>query len=715
MKLYTALISGALLALHNTAFALVTLPVNTVNDEFGENLANCSLREAIQSINTRSAFGGCIAGQRSGTNVIKLEAKEYLLTRGELLIQEPITITGVGSDPELIDSIQERKPKRHAPTTVINAQNKSRLFNSAVSKPSLSLNNIKLINGYAEDIGGAILSGGTTSTFNVIFENNLAKNAGGALYLLGKNSALVATDSLWRNNQVTSGAGAAVSMSCQDDLKLTTRTVDMTNSSFIANGNNNASSVFEGCGILTLNLKTSTIGENTAANTGAIINLSTEIASTSSLVIEHSTLVQNKVAPVIRYNQMAVINIKNSVLAFNEAQGCINNNNNDTKYVGDFNLFENCAALNIVSTSTNSHDEDVHLPLPNLVQFSNIFNNLGNYGGYTPTYLPKITPDSKIYILDKVTSGNCHEHIDQRGSATHTVSNVEGCDLGAVERRVPIAVVDLTNVFSNKDKTDRLAEINVLDNDIAGETDFTDDTPDARGKIAQDADGKYLIEITDNHNGACSIIHRTEKNLLPLLRFDSGGQLLTDTQKASCKYTFTDSNGNKAIVGELLFKIENKLPKANADSFFLASGSSSVAMNVAANDNDEDDGKYGGLCTENTVKCNGGYYIRVVSSPSLGIIEGDSRECPDHSEANKYICYRGNLTYRPKNTLAPFNDSFTYVVYDTDLGVSAEATVTVINENAQIAEQNSSGSITWLSILTLAGMVIYRRRKSHIV
>ncbi|MCB1674207.1 MAG: CSLREA domain-containing protein, partial [Pseudomonadales bacterium] len=34
------------------AFGAVTLKVNTTNDEFGENLATCSLREAIESVNT---------------------------------------------------------------------------------------------------------------------------------------------------------------------------------------------------------------------------------------------------------------------------------------------------------------------------------------------------------------------------------------------------------------------------------------------------------------------------------------------------------------------------------------------------------------------------------------------------------------------------------------------------------------------------------------
>ena len=708
MKLYTALISGVLLAaLQNTAFALVTLSVNTVNDEFGENLANCSLREAIESINTRSAFGGCISGQRHGTNVVQLEAAEYQLTRGELAIKEAMTIQGKGADSTLIDGITNSKPKRQAPSTIINAQQKSRVFNSSSHKAALSLNNLKLINGSHDDIGGAVLAGGGLTLFNTVFESNIAKNMGGALYLTGKDATLTSTDSTWRNNQVTQGTGAALAMTCLDDLTPTTRTVDILRNSFVQNGNSGAQSIIEACGLVTVNLKTSTIGENTAATSGAIINFNDKTSTQSSIIIESSTIIKNLQASVLNFNQINTVAIGYSVLAFNEGVAC-QSNNSSMQYIGNYNLFQNCDKLKAATgTATNPHAEDTHIPSLSPVQFSNEFNLLGNYGGYTPTYLPK---NSSEYVLNK--AGFCTEKLDQRESI-YAISIL--CDRGSVERRIALSVVDTTNIFSNKNKSDRIAEVNVLANDIPSETDLTDEKPDARGKIAKDASGKYLLELVSDSNGSCSIIHLTDKESLPLVRYDNGGRVQPDTQKASCKYTFTDSNGNKAIVGELLFKIENKLPKANADSFFLASGSSSVAMNVAANDNDEDDGKYGGLCTENTVKCNGGYYIRVVSSPSLGIIEGDSRECPDHSEANKYICYRGNLTYRPKNTLAPFNDSFTYVVYDTDLGVSPEATVTVINENAQIAEQNSSGSITWLSILTLAGMVIYRRRKSHIV
>ncbi|MCB1659605.1 MAG: CSLREA domain-containing protein, partial [Pseudomonadales bacterium] len=489
------------------AFGAVTLKVNTTNDEFGENLANCSLREAIESVNTHSAFGGCIAGQRYGTNIIQLEAKEYLLSRGEFTLISDVTISGVGSNFEEKDTITLIKPKRHAPTTTINAQGKSRFFNTAIYKPSITLNNIKLSHGYSEDIGGAVLAGGGISTFNVIFDNNIAKKDGGAVYLIGKSATLSTSSSLWKNNQVIQGSGAAIAMSCLDDLKPTTRTLEITQSSIVLNGSTTAKSVIEVCGVLTLNVKSSTIGENTANSAGAIINFNNETSSSSTFNIEASTLVQNKVAPVINFNNIKGITTSHSIIAFNEGTACNGIDNSKITYLGRYSLFQNCDFLN-KANADNTTSNNVFLPTPLPVQFSDEFNPLANYGGYTPTYLPKTTSQ---YVFNK--GGVCSERVDQRASS---YPDEIICDLGSVERRVAVAIVDRDSVITNIKTNDRGIELSVLDNDIPSETDLADDQPDARGKIAKDTDGKYLIELATNSNGQCTIVHRTADNLLPL-------------------------------------------------------------------------------------------------------------------------------------------------------------------------------------------------------
>lgn len=713
MKLRQPLLILSLL-MSSQVYSAININVTTTNDEFGENTANCSLREAIQAVNTRTAFGGCRAGERFGTNRIILEEKEYLLTRGALMVSADVTIFGHSSN-DLVDTITQNKPKRIAPTTVINGQFKSRLFNTADSKVTLTLNYLKLINGHNNEYGGAILSGGSLELFNVIFENNKAQQ-GGAIYLLGNSSSLIANNTTWTQNFTDNGAGAALSMSCLSDLKTTERTVTIQNSSVINNGSTNDKSIIEACGNVNLDIQQATISNNIANNSGGVIHFNDNTSKYAQLNIKHGTIINNQEAAAIKFQTLQAIKVNNSVLAFNTHGSCASTAS-DINYVGDNNLYQDCDILKIPSTNTNSHLQDQHLTNNDNVSWTDLFNSLGNYGGHTPVYLPKSNVLSKTYVLDKIAIDSCQDYIDQRGSITHSsMSNVEKCDRGSVERRVALAVVDKSALFSNKDKSDRIVEINVLDNDIPSETDLTDDQQDARGAFAKDSNtGQYKLEI--EANSVCTIkYHSEDSNLPPYLVYDSKGKLSSELQKESCKYTFTDTNGNKAIWGELFFNIVNKAPIAGDDSFYLAAGASQIKMNLISNDNDDNDGKYGGLCTANTLICNGGYYLRIVSSPSLGTLSGDSRPCPDHTDLNKYMCYRGDITYQSKNNLAPFNDSFTYVVYDNDLGFSAPATVTIVSENAEIAKDKATGgSVAWWSIFGLACLAIYRRRKFTIV
>jgi len=668
MRFHQSLLALSILVSHS-AYAVVTINVNTTNDEFGENLENCSLREAIEAINTRNPFGGCRAGERFGTNRIILEAKEYILTRGELSPKEEMTIQGDFKN-DLIDNITQTKPRRLAPTTTINAQQKSRIFNTANGKSTLKLNNVKLINGYTAEEGGAILAGGLLDIFNVLFDNNKADKTGGAIHLLGTSSSLSASNSTWQNNSTNAGVGSAFSMTCLGELKTTPRTIIIQNSSIINNGSSDNKSTIEACGNLTFNIQSSTIAQNKTSNTGSIINLNDNTYPLSNFTISNATIINNQSGTALWFGKLATLQIDNSILSFNQAKSCDTNlSSSNINYVGNNNLYENCDILKITSTSAAFHGNDQHI-IAGSVNWTELLNPLGNYGGYTLTYLPKLNSLSNQYVINKANSGVCQDYIDQRGSSTHATSNVENCDRGSVERRAAIAVVDRTALFTNKDKTDRIVEINVLDNDIPSETDLTDDHENARGSFAKDADGNYLLKITDDNGGLCTVRQRTSENLLPYLRFDNGGKLINKVQSSSCKYSFIDSNGTQAIEGQLFFSIENKLPIAGDDSFYLPAGASQISMNLTSNDNDENDGKYGGLCTENTVKCNGGYYIRVVDSPKLGTILGDSRPCPDYTDTNKFICYRGDLTYQSKNDLAPFNDKFTYVVYDNDLAFS---------------------------------------------
>lgn len=92
--------------------AAATLTVNTTVDEYGAG-ADCSLREAIQSINSNSAFGGCPTGAAGDTidlppGVYTLDLTgegENLNATGDLDLMAEMTIAGsASSDTEIVGS-----------------------------------------------------------------------------------------------------------------------------------------------------------------------------------------------------------------------------------------------------------------------------------------------------------------------------------------------------------------------------------------------------------------------------------------------------------------------------------------------------------------------------------------------------------------------------------------------------------------------------------
>jgi CSLREA domain-containing protein len=107
-----ALVLASLVGLPPAAQASpsATIAVTTTDDEFDTG-AGCSLREAIQSANTDSAFGGCPPGK--GHDIIELPTGTYTLTRrgardddnlvGDLDITSGMNIEGQGLSKIVID------------------------------------------------------------------------------------------------------------------------------------------------------------------------------------------------------------------------------------------------------------------------------------------------------------------------------------------------------------------------------------------------------------------------------------------------------------------------------------------------------------------------------------------------------------------------------------------------------------------------------------
>lgn len=463
--LWLAILVAGVTALPASSKIVTIVKVTTFEDENGENQSACSLREAIKANNDLTPFGGCSIGDRYLQNTIQLQNGEYRLkadaAHGPLLATREIKIVGIDNNDYGSDNpLTNNRPKVNPPTTVIDGQNAVRIFDTTTNASALVLGNLIIRNGVA-DRGGAILAGGSVSLDKVYIRNNRATESGGAIYLSGVKASLNTTLSTYENNQ--SPVGAAIGMSCMDNLLFASRTIEFNQMAIIGNGDGSNTSVIEGCGNLTVNITASTIAKNQASSAvavkGGIIRLVNNVGYSSAIAFQFVTAAENGPAPVITYSNLQSLSLNSSVIAFNSGAGCQDTNALfETALAGDYNSLEGCAFDTKQAGTRN-------IVLDGLADatLANELETLGNYGGLTPNYLPRLT--SK-YVLDKAASGElCPEVLDQRGAPRN--ANMT-CERGAVERRQLLAAEDLR--IKNSIGSNRAILANLLDNDAPSET-----------------------------------------------------------------------------------------------------------------------------------------------------------------------------------------------------------------------------------------------------
>lgn len=200
MRNYYGLWIVALLTVGDANAAAIT--VNTGTDDFGSNLSNCSLREAIQSANNNADFGGCDSTglyNEAITDVITLSSANYTLTRigtddtnnsGDLDIDSRLTIDGVSAANSVIrgdtsdaDSDRHRLMHIHDDGVVV-------------------LNDLTLRDGLEDGStagGGLRTEQGSTTTLNrvTVTANTAGGNAGG----IRNHGTMTINDSLISNNE----------------------------------------------------------------------------------------------------------------------------------------------------------------------------------------------------------------------------------------------------------------------------------------------------------------------------------------------------------------------------------------------------------------------------------------------------------------------------------------------------------------------------------
>lgn len=226
-----------------TTVAPMTYTVSNTNDSGAG-----SLRQAIDDAN-----------ENSGDDTIVFDssvfstARTITLTSGELLVDGngSLTINGAGAN-----------------LLTISGGNSSGIFD--IGFVDLTLNDLKLANGFSDKSGGAINSFGANLKINrCAFYNNVAQN-GGAINSFSTD--LIITQSTFFNNQAQASdgsiGGAIVLYSFEGSS-----TTSITNSTFNQNSASRGGAIFKGVPIfggdpLELNLSSVTIAGNTATDTG---------------------------------------------------------------------------------------------------------------------------------------------------------------------------------------------------------------------------------------------------------------------------------------------------------------------------------------------------------------------------------------------------------------------------------------------------------------
>ena len=256
---------------------------------------DCSLRAAIEEANFFLD---------PDTIVLQtLPAGDYVLTLGELVIAQPLTIQGE-------DEV----------TTIIDGGGNDRVFNvSAV----VSISDVTVQNGLAStgpDGGGIIILGGALTLTNTTLDSNAAVDGGG-IYNSGQTLTLI--DSTVNNNDTNSGDGGGIYNSGMLTLINST-------------ASNNDANTGDGGGIFntggTVILTDSTVNDNTAnsGDGGGIWNGNVGTVTIDPGTIRDNTANSGRGGGI--YNE-GTLTITQGTISGNTASGAGGGIENDTAYV----------------------------------------------------------------------------------------------------------------------------------------------------------------------------------------------------------------------------------------------------------------------------------------------------------------------------------------------------------------------------------------------
>lgn len=432
-----------------TAQAAGTIMVTTTEDQFvADDL--CSLREAVESINTGTSFGGC-ENPDNTADTIQLEDGTYILSipnalpfdnsLGNLRIGATMTIRGRGAAQTIIsatEALDDNVMVTFTPVTIegVTIQGGRSAVGGGIEivspeeepDPTISLTDVVIRNNETNSSGGggiAIQGDGNViiSLVNVIIENNRTLDdfsGGGGIECDAESNVLVLLsleDVIIRNNETlgeTSPGGGIFGVGC--NIILNNVTISGNKSSH-SGGGIFVSEYFETDA--TLQMSNVTVYGNEAQLSGGGLNVSYfETSGTIGATAVNATIAHNHVISGSGgnlYNDNASLALQNTIVAHGTAADSDNN--------CDGNPLPNITSLGHNLDSDGScvlnGGNDIENADPLLA------DTLADNGGFTPTL-------ALLAGSPAIDNGTCSLDTDQRGLPRPGRGTPE-CDIGAFE------------------------------------------------------------------------------------------------------------------------------------------------------------------------------------------------------------------------------------------------------------------------------------------
>ena len=423
---WAAIVLCALLV-PSTAWGAATIQVTTESDALSPTDGECSLREATLAANSDSASGGvageCVAG--SGADTIELPAGSYTLsiapvgsddgTSGDLNLATDISLQGAGSGDTIIDA---------------NHIDRVMTVGTFGTDVTVAIDGVTITGGRAPD-GGALLDGGDGG--GIVNRADLTLSAS----VVTDNASGNGADAVCENCAAGSGGsgGGIQNLGWREPFppadhgSLTVRDSTISANFTGDGGDSSGPTGFAGAGgqgggllsVASLTVVNSTIVGNRTGSTGTAANVTPgpqggggvisgfDSSFTNVTIVGNQTGAVGTGGGVVQGN--FALTLTNTIIANNDAPNC----------AGTIDDAGGNLAFPLADSSCPA----------GFNRGDPLLGALGDHGGETAT----LVPSEGSAALDAAQAADC-PGTDQRGVSRPVGT---GCDIGAVERAVPVA------------------------------------------------------------------------------------------------------------------------------------------------------------------------------------------------------------------------------------------------------------------------------------